>query len=122
MWRNTPQTTLIRSLLDQMGHATNQQLIKAAHKTMPAMTATTVHRITTRLVEAGMAAYAPMNDGVKVIDSNTKPHDHFVCRGCGRIVDINLNDEVIAQLQAQIPGELAKESIVVTGICTTCNQ
>jgi len=122
MWRKTPQTQLVISLLDTLGHATNQQLVREAHKTMSAVSSTTVHRITTRLVEAGMASYAPVGDGVKVIDANVTPHDHFVCRGCGRIVDVALTDFVVDELQKQIPGKLVRRSIVVTGVCEACAQ
>lgn len=121
MWRKTPQTQLVTSLLNSLGHATNQELVREAHKTMPAMSATTVHRITARLVEAGMASYAPVGDGVKVIDANVAPHDHFVCRSCGRTIDIALTDLVVEELQKQIPGKLVRRSIVITGVCEICN-
>ena len=122
MWRKTPQTQLVMTLLGSLGHATNQELVLEAHKTMPTMSATTVHRITTRLVEAGMASYAPVGDGVKVIDVTATPHDHFVCRGCGRVVDIALTDVVIDELQRQIPGKLVRRSVVITGVCEACTQ
>lgn len=121
MWRKTPQTSLIIELLREHGHATNQELTVAAHKQMPGMTATTVHRITARLVAAGMASYASTNGSTKVLDSNTQDHDHFVCRECNKILDINLDDEIIERLQKQIPGKLARKSIVVTGSCDNCD-
>lgn len=120
MWRKTPQTTLIREQLEIRGHATNQELAKAARKSFPNLTNTTVHRITDRLVKFGLASYAPISDKSKVIDFNTKPHDHFVCRTCGKIVDVELSNKAIEQLQAQLPGKLVRHSIVVSGICTVC--
>ncbi len=120
MWRKTPQTLLIIDLLKKLGHATNQDLAIEAHKKMPGISATTVHRITNRLVEAGMASYAPINDGIKVLDANVSLHDHFVCRACKRIIDIALTPELIDGIQEQIPGKLVRNSIVITGLCEQC--
>lgn len=121
MWRKTPQTTLIKEILAKKGHATNQDLAAAARKTFPEITNTTVHRITTRLVGAGMAAYAPSLDHVKVIDTNTKDHDHFLCQGCGRLVDIHLSDVTFKQLQSQLPSQLSRHNILVAGMCERCD-
>ncbi len=121
MWRKTPQTTLIRELLAKKGHATNQELAAAARKTFPDMTNTTVHRITTRLVVASMAAYAPSLDHVKVIDANTEDHDHFLCQGCNRLVDVKLTDATFNQLQSQLPSRLSRHNILVAGMCEKCD-
>jgi Fur family transcriptional regulator, peroxide stress response regulator len=120
MWRKTPQTLLIRKLLEERGHATNQDLAAEARKIFPQITNTTIHRITTRLVSAGMAAYAPSLHDVKVIDANIKPHDHFICQGCGRTVDINLSDEAFNSLQKQLPGKLSRRGVLVAGTCEPC--
>lgn len=120
MWRKTPQTALITSLLSEKGHASNQDLAAAARKTMPTVTNTTVHRITARLVEAGMASYAPSLDHVKVVDANTKKHDHFLCQACGRLIDINVSKDIFDKLQGQIPGPVSRRNILVAGVCENC--
>lgn len=86
------------------------------------MTNTTVHRITARLVGAGMASYAPSLNQVKVIDANTKVHDHFLCQVCHRLYDINLSDDTFKQLQSQLPAKLSRHNIVVAGVCTKCEK
>lgn len=120
MWRKTPQTLLVRSLLEERGHATNQELAAAARATYPQMTNTTVHRITARLITVGLAAYAPSLHGVKIIDSNIQPHDHFTCLGCSRIVDIKLSEESFSALEKQLPGKLSRRSVFVAGVCESC--
>ncbi len=120
MWRKTPQTLLIRKLLGEHGHATNQELAAAARVTYPQMTNTTVHRITARLIGVGLAAYAPSLHGIKIIDSNIFPHDHFTCQGCGRIIDIKLSDESFRALEKQLPGKLSRRSVFVAGVCEPC--
>lgn len=120
MWRKTPQTLLIRNLLDEKGHATNQELAAAARKVFPQMTNTTVHRITSRLIDVGLAQNAPSLHGVKVVDANTHVHDHFICQGCGRIVDILLSGESFRAIQKQLPGKLSRSGVLIAGTCEPC--
>lgn len=120
MFRRTPQTSLIIELLSQKGHATNQELAAAARKVYPQITNTTVHRITSRLVEVNQAAYAPSLHSVKILDSKTEAHDHFFCQGCDRIVDVQLSDEAFNSLQKQLPGKLSRRNVLVAGICEAC--
>lgn len=120
MWRKTPQTILIKQLLVDKGHATNQELAKEARKTFQNLTNTSVHRITSRLVAAKMASYAPNLSGVKVIDANITNHDHFACQVCGKLIDIKLSDKFFDQLQDQLPGKLSHENMLVAGVCKKC--
>lgn len=120
MWRKTPQTLLIKSLLKAKGHATNQELAAEARKTYPNMTNTTVHRITDRLVDSGMAAYAPSLRNVKIIDAKTESHDHFYCQTCHRLLDIKLSDMSFNAIQSQLPGKLSRSNILIAGTCQRC--
>ncbi len=117
MWRKTPQTLLIKQLLEEKGHATNQELARDARKTFPNLTNTSVHRITTRLVDAKMASYAPNLSGLKIIDTNLKEHDHFYCLKCDVLTDVKVTDECFDQLQKQLKDGLARENILVAGVC-----
>lgn len=120
MWRKTPQTLLIKDLLIQKGHATNQELAAEARKVYPGMTNTTVHRITSRLVGNNLASYAPSLHNVKVIDANIADHDHFVCRVCDRVFDIDLPDGVFGLLEKQLPGKLSRHKVLIAGRCDHC--
>lgn len=111
---------LIKQLLADKGHATNQELAKEARKTFQNLTNTSVHRITSRLVAAKMASYAPNLSGVKVIDANITNHDHFACQVCNKLIDIKLSDKFFDQLQDQLPGELSHENMLVAGVCKKC--
>jgi Fur family peroxide stress response transcriptional regulator len=122
MWRKTPQTILIRDILSAKCHATNQELAAEARKTFPTITNTTVHRITARLIDSNMAAYAPSLHHIKVIDANPHAHDHFLCKVCNKLVDIKLSDETFSRLQQQLPSALSRHSILVAGICKKCEQ
>jgi len=122
MWRKTPQTLLIKKLLSEKGHATNQELAREARKTFPNLTNTSVHRITTRLVDAKMASYAPNLSGLKVLDMNLSDHDHFYCLQCDSLTDVNVTDECFYELQKQLKDGLARKNILVAGVCNKHEQ
>jgi Fe2+ or Zn2+ uptake regulation protein len=122
MWRKTPQTLLIKQLLTEKGHATNQELARLARQTFPNLTNTSVHRITTRLVDAKMASYAPNLSGLKVLDTNLNEHDHFYCLECDTLTDVKVTDECYVQLQKQLKDGLARKNILVAGVCNRHKQ
>jgi Fur family transcriptional regulator, peroxide stress response regulator len=122
MWRKTPQTILVINTLSRMKHATVQELSAEARKSFPRITNTTVHRITSRLVATGLATTAPSLNHVKVIDANTRPHDHFLCQVCHKIVDIKISDDSFMRIQEQLPGELLRDNILIAGVCKKCEQ
>lgn len=122
MWRKTPQTILIITTLNSMGHATVQELSAEARKSFPGLTNSTVHRITSRLVANGMASTAPSLNHVKLIDANTQPHDHFLCQVCYKIVDIKISDDSFMRIQEQLPGELLRDNILIAGVCKKCQH
>ncbi len=48
-------------------------------------------------------------------------HDHLVCKKCGRLSDITLED-LTARLQAQIDGEIFSYDLKVSYLCPQCRR
>ena len=89
--RVTKYVTAVQAYMQQASHATNAQILAYLQQTYPELSATTVHRITTRMVERGQLAFAPAGkDQAARFDANTAPHDHFQCGGCDRLRDVAL--------------------------------
>lgn len=118
--KNTPQTKQVLESLKALGHATNSELLEAVRTQLPDITITSVHRITSRLVQEDMAGLAPVRDGVTVIDCRPEPHHHFVCRDCYKVKDIELPSNMIATIQAQLPREIINGGLAVYGSCKDC--
>lgn len=122
--RQTKYATAVLSALRGLKHATNLDLLEEIRKSYPAVSATTIHRVTARLKDRGVIGCAPKSaDGSERYDINPIPHHHFVCTSCSRICDVPETAEardVIRQLK-NISKECALAgTLTMQGICKRC--
>jgi Fur family peroxide stress response transcriptional regulator len=118
--RMTQQTRRVLFVARRLGHASNSQILSEVREQLPDLSATTVHRITTRLIAAGLLAYGPELNGSKIIDANTVPHDHFICDACSGIKDIHISQHSRNELQKQVDSLVLSSRLTITGDCTQC--
>lgn len=114
---------MVREVMQGLGHATNAQLLEALQQEYPSLSATTVHRITERMLERGELLLAPASDNAHRYDANLTPHDHFMCTNCGMLRDADLDEKVRPMIERSIgDGCTISGRIVVSGLCKHCNQ
>ena len=120
--RNTKYVSLVRSHIERLGHATNYQLLEALRLEFPSLSATTVHRVTARLLERGDIQLAPpASDGAMRFDGNIEPHDHFMCNSCGLLRDASLGASIKPLVETEIGGGCSiSGSLTVSGVCGAC--
>lgn len=118
--RMTQQTKLVLSTVQKFGHLTNSTILIYVNKKMPGLSATTVHRITNRLIVNGYLSRGPHINNASIIDANIAPHDHFVCYKCGGVKDITLPKEIRKSLQKQVPGFKSSTQLTISGDCVKC--
>ncbi len=122
--RQTKYATAVMQVLQGIKHATNSELLRELQKEYPEVSATTVHRVTSRFKERGIIGCAPKpTNGSERYDINPKPHHHFMCVQCSRICDVPETTEaraVINQLK-ELSGECALAgTLTMRGICKLC--
>ncbi len=120
--RMTHQTLVVQRAINKFGHSTNSQLVAECRKILPEISATTVHRITSRLIQRGALAYGPEINGSRLVDINIKPHDHFICDGCMGVKDILIPDNLRESIKKQVPGLISGASLTIRGECNSCNK
>lgn len=119
--RTTKYTTEVEQVLNNLKHATNLEILENLRENYPEVTATTVHRVTSRLAERGIIAEAPYDKHGSVrYDSNVELHDHFLCQTCGGIRDIDIAAEVIPTISKALGGCRITGRLVIYGSCETC--
>jgi Fe2+ or Zn2+ uptake regulation protein len=119
--RYTKYTQDIIDIIRDKGHATNLEILDEIQLSYPQVSATTVHRVTSRLCENGLISEAPVDlAGSMRYDSNLSPHDHFICTNCGGIRDINVADEFIPSISKALGGCKVTGRLVINGSCELC--
>lgn len=120
-FRKTKYSVAITDFMQSVGHATNADILTHLHSTYPNLSATTVHRITSSMVNRNMLASAPVAPGnVARFDANLAGHDHFECIRCGCIRDIAVPSNCLEGLQ-EVLGECKFGGhLNIQGTCKEC--
>ena len=122
--RSTKYTEDVEDYLKKKGHANNSEILEHLQKKYADISSTTVHRITTRLVERNKLSLAPVAKGnVMRFDANIEAHDHFLCSNCDMLRDANVANNIQAILEESIGGGCSiSGNLVITGLCKKCNK
>jgi Fur family transcriptional regulator, peroxide stress response regulator len=124
--RQTKYATAVYEILQEMKHATNLELLLKVQSQYPEVSATTIHRVTTRLKERGLIGCAPKpTNGSERYDITAEPHHHFVCANCSGICDLPETEEasqIIRQLKNLSDQCAFAGTLTLSGICTKCNR
>lgn len=119
--RRTKYTQAVKDYLALEGHATNLQILNELHLSYMELSATTIHRITTRLVDRGELSIGPSAmDHSQRFDINLKPHDHFHCTQCDRLRDVVLSAETFKSIQNSVVDCKLNGRLTIQGICNKC--
>lgn len=87
---------------DSTGHRSLAQIHALVSKKIPRIGYTTVYRTMKLLTELGLAAERKFADGETRYEpmSGQAHHDHFICVGCGKIIEFE--DDALETLQKRI--------------------
>ncbi len=116
----TPQRLAILKYLDtHHTHPTVDEIYSALRASYPTLSKTTVYNTLETLKSHGMVEMLTIEPHETRYDLDTSPHHHFLCKSCGRIIDIAVEcpylDEIIA-------GEHKIDEVhgYFKGICNDC--
>jgi hypothetical protein len=82
----------------------------------------TVYQILNELAEMGEILPLDLGTGTTRFDPNVEvPHHHLVCRGCGKVADL---DAIFPQLQAPVAAGdgfvVQSAEVIFRGLCSAC--
>src|SRR5947209_14234930 len=121
--RVTPQRlAILRALRDHGAHATAEEIRRAIRHDLPGTSVPTVYATLDLLTELGLARKLDLGLGSSRYDARTDPHQHSVCRRCGRIDDLEfeLDRNRLARATAAARFHADAAELVVTGLCEAC--
>jgi Fur family peroxide stress response transcriptional regulator len=95
--------------------------IRAIH---PNISLGTVYRNLNMLAEQGEILKINCQDGSDRFDGNVEPHYHFLCKGCGRVIDIEMEsiDHINKLAAADFDGTVEGHVTYFYGKCPKCIQ
>lgn len=122
--RSTQYIIDVENYLKKKGHLSNVEILQYLQKKHPSISATTVHRITSRLVERGKLSLAPVAKGNSMrFDANIAAHDHFLCSNCDVLRDTHVANDIRPILEKSIGDDCSiSGNLVITGLCKKCNK
>jgi len=81
-------------LRERKDHPTADTVYMNVRKTFPNISLGTVYRNLTLLADIGEIARIRVGDGVDHFDADTSPHYHFICKECGSVIDLDMENMV----------------------------
>jgi Fe2+ or Zn2+ uptake regulation protein len=121
--RMTPQRdVLLRVLSEAHGHPTADELVTQVRAVLPSVSHATVYRNVQELVRAGLVGTLKRGGGAVQFEINPDEHHHFVCRQCGRVWDVYL-DQVAFKVGRNSPlrsFKIDRRELQLHGLCDEC--
>jgi Fur family peroxide stress response transcriptional regulator len=102
--RATSQREIVyQVLLDQRDHPSVDEVFSRVKTLMPTISLATVYNCLDALVGCGLVKQVNFERGASRYCPNLQDHAHFHDDATGRIVDIDLPPDVLAQLRSLLP-------------------
>ena len=123
--RSTPQRNVIlRELRRRSHHATADEIRTAVRDELPGVSTPTVYATLELLVELGLARRIDTGLGAALYDGRTEPHQHLVCRRCGRVDDLDVELHTAPLLRAAGAAGFRAEGaeLVISGLCAAVRR
>ena len=121
--RATPQRLVILRELRRRGrHATADEIRSAVCHELPGTSAPTVYAALELLVDLGLVRRIDAGAGAALYDARPEPHQHSVCRRCGRVDDLDgeIDTTVLRRASARAGFSAQAVEVVVSGLCAEC--
>ncbi len=103
-------------------HPTAEMIYTRIRTEFPKISLGTVYRNLNLLVETGEIIRLDCGDGVEHFDARLSPHQHFICRKCGRVLDLEMDsiENIDRKAARGFSGEIEGHEIYFYGTCDQC--
>ena len=123
--KNSIKREAIRELLvNSKEHPTAEMIYEKLKPEFPDLSLGTVYRNLAMFCSDGDAEVIRNINGKDRFDGRCDEHAHFVCRKCGRVIDVEVTENVKLGsdvLTKEYGLKPEKFSIIINGICNMCS-
>lgn len=92
---------------------------------IPDLSLATVYRNLALFLEEGSITSLGVVQGLERFDGNTTPHVHFICTGCGAVLDLPslaVPTELEAQVAEALGASVTAATLSFRGLCGECQK
>ena len=114
---------IYNALRDTTVHPTAEWIYEILKPDYPDLSLGTVYRNIKKFCESGKVRSVGVIRGQEHFDGDTSKHSHFVCSGCGKVLDIFepvVPEEILAEIQKKHDFHIMSEDILFNGVCPDC--
>ena len=114
------RVAIMQYLLAHRTHPTADDIYTELVKTMPTLSRTTVYNTLQLLVTNQAVLGLTIDQHNMHFDGYTHPHAHFLCRSCGKIFDVEVNNHLREHLFTSDKFAIEKVELNYMGLCPDC--
>ena len=113
---------ILKNLQSRRDHPTADMVYESVQVEEPNISLGTVYRNLSFLAENGQILKISTGIGPDHFDGFTEGHNHFVCRKCGRVLDLDYvaDEKIIADASKNFNGEIKGYDLQFYGTCEDC--
>lgn len=113
---------IVNYLRSTTAHPTAETIYENIRKIYPNVSLGTIYRNLNLLVIHNEIIKLSCGDGSDRFDGNTIPHNHFLCRCCNRVLDLEMEpiDHINVIAGAGFPGKIEGHITYFYGVCEDC--
>lgn len=114
--------SIMEFLRERKDHPTADTVYMNVRQSFPNISLGTVYRNLTLLADIGEIARIRVGDGVDHFDADTSPHYHFICKECGSVIDLEMEDMAFINETAgkKFDGMIEGHITYFYGKCSNC--
>ena len=116
---------ILEVIRDTDSHPSADWVYQTLKRTHPDLSLGTVYRNLTFFKEQGMVACVGVVNGQERFDAVTEPHTHFICDGCGAVIDlpeIPVDPALDSKVGEQYGFSVDYHALVFHGSCAHCKS
>ena len=120
-----PRIRILEYMMTHRNHPSVDVVFSELRTEMPTLSRTTVYNVLKLLSERGLVQMITIDDEHVNFDGDTAPHAHLLCRRCGCIIDLPLEETTAenAGKPYSIDGNLIEETHrYYRGLCAGCRE
>jgi Fe2+ or Zn2+ uptake regulation protein len=112
---------ILRELRRRSQHATAEEIHRAVHHELPGTATPTIYATLDLFVELGLARRIDTGTAA-LYDARLEPHQHAICRRCGRVEDVDGRMNASALLRSAGAKGFHADSaeLIISGLCHEC--